>query len=302
MKYNWSIIGHEAQLELIEKDLLSGNLSHAYLLSGPNSVGKHTVLKKMAGILQCENNFCHTCPTCIQVERSSHIDTFELVDDSSTIGIETVRHIVEMANHTTQSKYKIFIIQSIDRFSLAAAHSFLKVLEEPPLGTIFLLSTNRIQDILPTIISRVRLIRFGHVSEKYLEKKLFSLFPDTEKDTLIKSAFFSLGKTGKALNLANHPEKLAKYMKFYSDIQHFLKYFNVYDRFSYVSELLEAEDDRDLKDFLNILAHVLRTRTLKSGVMPEKEINILQKLSFSAKLLERNVNARLVLENLFLSL
>ena len=58
MKYNWSIIGHEKQLERIEKDISSGNLAHAYLLLGPNSVGKSTVARKMAGILQCENDFC----------------------------------------------------------------------------------------------------------------------------------------------------------------------------------------------------------------------------------------------------
>jgi DNA polymerase III gamma/tau subunit len=54
MRYNWSIIGHEKQLAQIELDIKSGNLSHAYLLAGPNSVGKFTVANKFAGILQCK--------------------------------------------------------------------------------------------------------------------------------------------------------------------------------------------------------------------------------------------------------
>jgi len=113
MKYNWSIIGHKNQLLRIEDDIRSGNLSHAYLLAGPNSVGKHTVSKKMAGILQCENDFCHKCKTCIQVQNNSHIDTVVMRGRNTSIKIEDVRKVVERTNMTKQSPYKLFLIQSI---------------------------------------------------------------------------------------------------------------------------------------------------------------------------------------------
>ena len=132
MKYNWSIIGHEKQLSQLENDISSGSLSHAYLLAGPNSVGKHTVAKKMAGILQCENDFCHKCNTCIQVEHGSHVDTLVFKDDKNSLKILEVRGLLEKAMMTAQARYKIFIIQSIERMTTEAANSFLKVLEEPP--------------------------------------------------------------------------------------------------------------------------------------------------------------------------
>jgi DNA polymerase-3 subunit delta' len=171
MKYNWSIIGHEKQLLQIEKDLESGNLAHAYLLSGPNSVGKNTVAKKMAGILQCENDFCHNCNACTQIEKGCHVDTVVFEDDGESIKIETVRKILERLSMTRQAPYKILLVQSLERMGVEAANSFLKMLEEPPERTVFIMTTDNVRLILPTILSRVRVVQFNSVSHLYLREK-----------------------------------------------------------------------------------------------------------------------------------
>lgn len=300
MKYNWSIIGHEKQLERIEEDIRSDNLAHAYLLVGPNSVGKSTVAKKLAGILQCENDFCHKCKNCIQTEKGCHIDICELVDDKESIKIGTMRKIIEHLAMTRQSKYKILLIQRLERMTIEAANSFLKTLEEPPENTVFIMTTNNVSLILPTIISRVRTIRFNNVSYSYLSKKLVELYPNCDEETLNRVNLFSTGKTGRAVQLMENPEVLAEYMHLYNVVQVFLKNKNVVDRFSFVKNL--TEEPAQIEVFLNILLHVLRSKVLEGSDKTASEINMLLKIREAGMLLKKNVNTRLVLENLMLSL
>ncbi len=296
MKYNWSIIGHEKQLQQLEKDIASGNLAHAYLLSGPNSVGKNTVAKKMAGILQCENDFCHSCNTCLQVGKGCHVDTSHFEDNGESIKIEEIRKIVERLGMTRQAKYKILLIQSLERMTTEAANSFLKMLEEPPERTIFIMTTDNVRLILPTILSRVRVVKFNSVSPVYLREKLLELYPDSDKEAIETVSLLSMGKTGKAVHLMEHPDSLADYLKIYHDIQNFLGYRSVVERFSYVEDLLASEGKMDI--FMEILTHVLRGKMLERG----GHVKDLSKIDEAAMLLKKNVNARLILENLMLHL
>ena len=235
-----------------------------------------------------------------QTEKGCHIDICELVDDKESIKIGTMRKIVEHIAMTRQSKYKILLIQRLERMTIEAANSFLKTLEEPPENTIFIMTTNNVSLILPTIISRVRTIRFNNVSYSYLSKKLVELYPNSDEETLNKVNLFSTGKTGKAVQLMENPEVLAEYMHLYNVVQVFLKNKNVVDRFSFVKNL--TEEPAQIEVFLNILLHVLRSKVLEGSDKTESEINMLLKIREAGMLLKKNVNTRLVLENLMLSL
>ncbi len=301
MKYNWSIIGHEKQLRKIESDIASDNLSHAYLLAGPNSIGKFTVARKIAGILQCNDNFCHKCNTCLQVEKGGHLDTVELKGKNESIKIEEVRGLVERANMTPQSNYKIFIVQSIERMTTEAANSFLKILEEPPSKTIFLLTTNNLRAVLPTIVSRVRVVQFFNVSANFLHEELQRLYPEFDEEAINKASLFSLGKTGKAIHLIENPDSLAKCLEVYHVVQNFLDHRSVVDRFGYIEDLLKS-DEADLDIFISILTHVLRSKILEGDIHSEKYANLLSEIEEAGILIKKNVNSRLVLENLMLAL
>lgn len=301
MKYNWSIIGHEKQLKRIESDIASGGVAHAYLLTGPNSVGKFTVAKKMAGILQCKSNFCHKCNVCKQIQKGGHIDTVEMRDNRESIKIEDARNIIERSHMTGQSNYKVFLIQSVERMTIEAANSFLKILEEPPKRTLFILTTNNVRALLPTVVSRARIIHFGNVSARYLREKLAEMYPDCDKDLINKVSLFSLGKTGKAINLIENPDSLAKALEVYHLIQNFLDHKSVVDRFSYIEDLL-GEDAKAMEIFFGMLTHVLRSRVLEGDARTEKYLGALEAVDEAGVLLKKNVNSRLVLENLMLTL
>lgn len=301
MKYNWSIVGHEKQLESIERDFSSGNLAHAYLLTGPNSIGKYTVAKKMAGILQCEKDFCHDCSTCLQVQKGSHIDTVEIVDEGESIKIEEVRKLVERLNMTRQSKYKVVLIQSLERMTTEAANSFLKMLEEPPEKTIFIMTTDNVRLLLPTVVSRVRVVKFGQLSHEILKEKLRLIYKDIEPEALEMVGIFSLGRTGRAVHLIENPESLAQHVKIYNEVQNFLNTRNIVDRFAYIDGLAIDEDQMEI--FFSLLSAVLRSKLLEAGrEEAEKHINALLKVAEAGMLLKRNINFKLVLENLMLNI
>jgi DNA polymerase III subunit delta' len=300
MKYNWSIIGHEKQLLQIEKDIETGNLAHAYLLSGPNSIGKSTVIKKMAGILQCENDFCHECKNCKQIARGGHPEVIELVDNKESIKIDEVRKIIESLSMTGHSKYRILLVQKLERMTLDAANSFLKILEEPPRKTIFLMTTDRLRFILPTITSRVRLVKFFSVSVGFLESKLKELFPDKDPDIISKASLFSTGRTGRAVRLMEKPESLLSHIQTYNEVSALLKSPNMANRFSYIDRIVDGEVSFDV--FFDMLTHILRSRILEGDIETKKHLKALFKIHDTGILLSKNINPRLALENLMLNL
>ena len=294
MIYNWNIIGHEKQLKMLEGDIASGNLAHAYLLCGPSHVGKYTVAKKLAHTLQCPNNFCGKCATCTQVRKGSHIDTMEYPNNRESIKIELVRGVVARSTMSGQSAYKAVLLQSIERMTPEAANCFLKTLEEPPAKTVFIMTTSHVREILPTIVSRSRIMRFHLFSIEYLTKVLREQFPDSDPEEIDNVAKLSLGKTGKALDLMNEPDKLAYNLKLYKDVLYLLDTDNIVERFRYVEGLME--DDRKRRDFLNVMLHVLRNKLLVDG--SDRFIRLISNVENAKSFLKQNVNTRLVLENL----
>lgn len=300
MIYNWKIVGHEDLLTSLEMDMQSGNLAHAYLFSGPEKVGKYRVAKTLAHILQCENNFCHDCPTCLQIEKSGHADTIELADDGETIKIETVRELIVRLNMTTSAKYKIVLVEKIERLTLEAANCLLKTLEEPPEKTLFIFTTSSTRDVLPTIVSRMRAIQFHHCPEKMVREKIQEMYPESEGSLLDQVSSFAMGKPGVAFRLMRDPEMLAVYRRLYQDLLRFLDHSSVFERFCYVQEFIE--DPVKIQYFLDILTHLVRIRLLEDPLNKERFIAILEKISFTIFALKHNTNPKLALEQLMLAL
>lgn len=300
MNYHWNIIGHSALLEKLEQDISSGNLPHAYLFSGPEKVGKYIVAKKLAHILQCEKNFCHECSTCIQIEKKTHPDTIEFEDDGESVKIEQIREVITRLHMTTSSRYKIFLVERIERMTLEAANCILKTLEEPPADTIFLFTTAAIKEVLPTIVSRVRILSFHHCSEDLLYEKIREYYPESDDDTLRQVSRFALGKAGIAFRLMRDPELLSLYRRMYQDFLRFLSRPSIFDRFCYVQEFIEQPSKID--HFLDILTHLVRSLMLKDPLNHERYIDILEQISRTRFSLKHNANVKLTLEKLMLHL
>lgn len=298
MIYTWNIIGHDTQIRQIEYDIAHDNLAHAYLFSGPSRIGKFSAALMFAHILQCPNNFCHTCSTCQEIEKGSHSDTIRLEDDhESSVKIEQIRDLILRLNMSSRSAYKILIIQNIERMTPEAVNALLKTLEEPPPRTIFILTSMTTKSLLPTLVSRVRVIRFHRVSEDLLNKYLTDMFPDIANNELKEIAFFSFGKPGQGAMLASDPDLLQYYRDLYSQVRIFLTQSSIADKFLFTESL--TEDSKKMQDFLDVLTASLRHLVLTKK--SDRFIRLIEDVHEVKRLLKRNINAKLAIENLMLN-
>ncbi len=309
LQYNWGVFGHDEKLRELESDMREGNIAHAYLLAGSDNIGKFLVAKKMAHILQCENNYCHDCAVCHEIEKGYHSDTLEIVDDGESLKIEEIRAVLTRLHLSKQSPYKILLIQNIERMPLEAANAMLKILEDPPERVVFILTTSRQQEVLATIISRVRLFRFKRLGDLELQHLLHELYPLTETDQVAMLSSLALGRPGVAVSFMEKPELYDVYRKMYDDIYILLKKPDIASQFMYISDLVKSKKEHDnselIRDFLDIFVTVARKELLdavgRGDIEQERSlVKLVTRAQKGADLLKHNVNVKLLLENLML--
>lgn len=303
----WKMVGHEKQLLQLEHDLASGNLAHAYLLAGPSQIGKFAIAKKLAMMLQCEHGFCRECSTCLHLEKGYHADTIEFADDGNSLKIEQIRGLLGRLATTTQSRYKVVLMQDIERMTAESMNALLKTLEDPPSQVIFLLTTSNLKALLPTLLSRVRMLKFKNLSEESLRLFLHQQYPHIAADEVNMTLVLALGKPGKALMLMEQPELFGHYRTLYDRLGELFQKTDRMEQFATIAEL--SNDDGSLENFLNVFMAMTRQDLLKLTTgNPVNADAILHRIR-TVKMLEeiremlgRNVNMKLALENLMLTL
>ncbi len=307
MLYNWNIVGHEETLKLLELDIKNNNVSQCYLFVGPNQLGKFTVAHKMANILQCENNYCHQCSVCVEIKKEIHPDTTLIKNDGESLKIDLVREVINKVNMTPQSKHNIVLIESIERLTPEAANALLKTLEEPAPDVVFLLTTDNIKAILPTILSRSRIVNFHLCSEPLIMKYLEERHTTEDAETLKQAGLLSLGKPGKAIAFLEDRSLLSYFQALYNDASSMFLEESVTRKFQYVESLLEKEFMA--QDFLDVMEHVARTRLLDFALQTNKNQASQQQLMALIKEIQQvrdylngNINSKLALENLLLAI
>jgi DNA polymerase-3 subunit delta' len=152
--------------------------AQALLLAGPRGVGKGALAQTWARALLCEKPLaggaaCGGCPACHWFDSGTHPD-FRLVSlqektskegetkMAAAIEVEQARETVEFVQLSTyRAGFRVVVVDPADTLNLAAANALLKVLEEPPLNTVFVLVSDQPRRLLPTIRSRCTRIDVG---------------------------------------------------------------------------------------------------------------------------------------------
>ncbi len=170
------VVGQNHVVRTITSAISSGDISHAYLFSGPRGTGKTTIARLLAKAVNCERNDsyepCNKCSSCIDFNNSQAFDLVE-VDAASRTGVEDVREILDAARTSpSKSKCKIFIIDEVHMLSKSAFNALLKTLEEPPAHVIFVLATTEVHKVLPTILSRAQRFDFKKLTLLEILQKL----------------------------------------------------------------------------------------------------------------------------------
>jgi DNA polymerase-3 subunit delta' len=152
--------------------------AQALLLAGPRGVGKSELALAWAQALLCESPLadgaaCGQCPACHWFETGSHPD-FRLLSlqektgkegetrMATAIEVEQAREAVDFVQLSTyRAGFRAVLVDPADSLNLAAANALLKVLEEPPLNTVFVLVSDQPRRLLPTIRSRCTRLDVG---------------------------------------------------------------------------------------------------------------------------------------------
>lgn len=207
------IVGQEHVARSLQNAVTTGNVGHAYLLTGTRGIGKTTAARIFAKALTCENlqedgNPCLECSQCLSMDQGNSIDVSEL-DGASNNGVEAVRTLIENIQYLpTKGKYKVYIIDEVHMLSTQAFNALLKTLEEPPAHVIFILATTDPQKLLHTVLSRCQRFDFRNASTAILTEHLQNILnreevPVESGDMIAKIAKMAKGSFRDALSLVD---------------------------------------------------------------------------------------------------
>ena len=212
------VVGNEHAQAVLERALSAGQLRHAYLLYGPEGVGKLTLALAFAQAALCqrrksgESEACGECAACRKVAHGNHADLtiVEAEEGKRWVSIDIIREMERLASLApTESDYRIFIIPDMERLQERAANALLKTLEEPPPGVIILLLATEPDALLPTILSRCQLIALRPLPPEQISAALrerWAVAPEAAE----RLAGLANGRLGWAVRAQERPEEQAE--------------------------------------------------------------------------------------------
>ncbi len=311
------MIGQRRLLEKLGAQALRGDVAQGYELSGPRSIGKHTVALRLAQTLNCSaepraSGGCGTCLNCTKIEKGIHPDVLVIerqVDlekrgDRKNITIEQVRAMQQdLALRPLEGRKRIVLIDDAAELSEHAEVALLKTLEEPPVHAVLL---------------------FRLVARAEIEEALAKRFGPTAA----KYAAVAAGKPGIALTLASDEAsrtvRSALEKEFYELVASRLT-----ERFAWAADLADSERDTQrrneqiesrlvqwgelLRDAAVVAAgaperatrpeRTAQTNKLAAGVAQRELVDLAQSFErWRRDVVETTVSARMILELLALKL
>lgn len=177
------IIGQSVPVSILKHGLKTNTLGHAYLFSGEPGLGKETTARAVANELRLIGG------------PKSEVHT---LTGTGSIKIEDIASLRKKAAYSAAGN-TIWIMTNVERMTREASNAFLKTLEEPHSGTYFFLTTSKVQDLLPTIVSRCQHLPFRIIDENEISLWLAKQSGLTSEDSKIRSiARLSKGSIGRA--------------------------------------------------------------------------------------------------------
>ena len=161
------VVGQRVAVAIAQASLVQTPLQTTFLLVGASGSGKTTLARIMARSLNCKEKAgvepCNQCSSCLSHLNDNHLAINE-INGADKNGVDDVRGIIERCQvNTINSKYRVFIVDECHQMSKPAQNAMLKLLEDPPQDTVFILCTTEEDKLLETIRSRARILRFGTV-------------------------------------------------------------------------------------------------------------------------------------------
>lgn len=275
-------LGHERQLQYLEKVLKNGRLAHAYLFYGPEHVGKLTVAKYFAGRLN---------PAEV-IELSVSETLVSKKEKRKEIPIEDIRELKRRLSYTPQGeRWRVALVNEAEKMSAEAADAFLKLLEEPGPQTLLILVSHDKELLSPTIVSRLVPLRFTALRDDVLFKFIESRVSDDK--TRREMIHLASGRPGLLWRFIEEPDFFQKEKKMAKVVQDVLGSGSLPLALEISEQVSYNEEER-----LRVIEYIMRWyhRGLMSGAN-NFDLSTLKKINFIATVLSTtNVNPRLALD------
>ena len=330
---NWNMLGHEWAINLLKESITEGNLRHAYLITGPQGVGRRTLALRLAQAVNCPQPLapgepCLTCHTCQKIENMQYPDLSVVQAEriGGTLVVDQVRELQRsLALAPYEAQYRVAVLLRFEEAHLSATNALLKTLEEPPSRVVLIITAESSERLPPTIVSRCEVLRLRPLSPATVEQGLQNRWglPDDEAHLL---AHISGGRPGYALNLHQNPELQVQRTQWLTDQYQLITASRV-ERFAYAEKLTKGNDRAEIKAslqgalqvWLSFWRDVLlqasdasiplsnpdqtkEIQTLATHAGLEVAYNMIVSLERTMRLLNQNVNPRLATEVVLLGL
>ncbi len=321
-----NILGQGPAIKILQRIIAGEKIAGAYLFWGPDGVGKKMAALSMAQALNCEKNeidACGKCISCKAIEKGNYGDLIVL-EPKGPVQSHHIGTIREMQSFVSLRSFyegwKVVVMDDAEKMTEEAAASLLKILEEPPRRTLFILVSSRPENIVKTVLSRCQAVRFLPLTRE-VERQILEGLSALFKKRGIRDEVLAVsgGSVKKAMAFLT-PEREAWRKEI-------LNQWNNTDNIFLISQRISQEEDGGgRQDFIMDTLHLIFTwfrdiLFIKEGlgeilnVDYEKElVSQAKKISFPSiwnnleavvqaqKDIMRQVNNRLVLDTLFLTL
>lgn len=289
-----NIIGNDSIKQKLDKIISANSISHAYLFSGKEGIGKKTLATEFAKCVMCNESsdlsYCGNCESCLTFESGS--DFKIIVPTKNVIKVDEIREFCgELFLKPTKTSHKVFIIDDAECMNEQAQNALLKVLEEPPLYATIILITSNKEKLLNTIKSRVVEMNFDSLSEQEIRIAL-DMNNIEYTDEAIK---YSNGSYKKALDFIN--DDMFEIAKDVAKLLEGKDFLAVNRKFE------EIKTDKNLKaGITQILEKTMQIFFMKFKNEKNFDYKIIEKLEETIQKIKRNANVDLALDSLMVEL
>lgn len=193
-----SVIGQEGNVETLKNMVAEDRMSSTLLFVGPRGTGKTTCARIMAKALNCETPNapgvpCGECSSCKEIANDESLNVME-IDAASSTGVDSMRELKSSSEMVgAGGRWKIYVIDECHMLSKAAQNAALKMFEESPPKTIYVLCTTELHKLEGTIVSRSLRFDFRPVTIDALMKRL-SYIASEEKIEVEEAALAMVAK------------------------------------------------------------------------------------------------------------